>query len=55
MGIKANVLTVAVIAQIGSELRGTHGKNGGIGSCKAIIMENTVHAFPGTNLEKQFF
>lgn len=55
MGIIANMLTVAVVAQIGSELGGSHGKNGGIVSCKAVIMENTMHVFPGTNLEKQFF
>lgn len=52
MGIKANILPVAVIAQVGAELPGSHGKNGGIVSCKAIIVEIQCHVFPGTDLEK---
>lgn len=51
-GIKANMLTVAVIAQVGTELPGSHGKNRGIVSYKAIIMEIQYHVFPGTDLEK---
>lgn len=47
MRIKRNILTATVIAQIGTELPGSHGKNGG-------IVSDRVHVSPSTNLKSNF-